>query len=121
MTAKLATIKPIIGMIKPRLGRSIGDDQARYQDRDERKPWRKWYKTTRWQRLRMSVFERDLFTCQMCGKIESNTSQLVADHSKPHRGDVMLFWSPSNIQTLCADPCHNSKKQSQERRAEIHE
>ncbi len=118
--AKLATIKPILGFIKPRLGRSIGDEQSRYQDRDERKPWRKWYKTTRWQRLRLSVFERDLFTCQMCGKIESNTSQLVADHSKPHRGDAMLFWSASNIQCLCK-PCHDTEKQSHERRNAIAE
>lgn len=118
--AKLATIKPILGFIKPRLGRSIGDEQSRYQDRDERKPWRKWYKTTRWQRLRFSIFERDLFTCQMCSKLESNTSQLVADHRKPHRGDAVLFWSPSNIQCLCK-PCHDTEKQSQERRGAIAE
>lgn len=120
--AKLATIKPVLGVIKPRLGRSVGDDRARYQDRDDRKPWRKWYKLTRWQRLRLEIFQRDLFTCQMpgCSKVEADTSRLVADHIEPHRGDPVMFWSPSNIQCLCK-PCHDGEKQSRERAGAIAE
>ena len=80
-------------------------------------PWRKWYNLARWRRLRLTVFRRDLFTCQMpaCGRVEGNTSLLVADHRRPHRGDPQLFWDDTNIQTLCK-PCHDGVKQAEERR-----
>src|SRR5687767_3802172 len=83
-----------------------------HQDRGE--PWRKWYKTARWQRLRMRVFLRDRFTCQCgCKRIEGNTALLVADHKKPHRGSELLFWDEANVQTMFK-PCHDSEKQKQE-------
>lgn len=87
---------------------------------DRAKPWKRLYKTARWQQLRMRVFIRDLFTCQDkdCGRIEGDTSQLVADHIKPHRGDERLFWDEANIQTLCK-PCHDTKKQKEEQ-ASLH-
>ena len=50
-----------------------------------------------------------------CGKIEGDTSQLVADHRRPHRGDERLFWDERNLQCLCK-PCHDGTKQRQERR-----
>lgn len=79
-------------------------------------PWRKWYSTARWRALRMAVFVRDGFTCQWpgCGHIEANTSKLVADHRKPHRGDEALFWDEENLTTLCK-PCHDKHKQRAER------
>jgi 5-methylcytosine-specific restriction endonuclease McrA len=55
-----------------------------------------------------------LFRCQMCGKLEGDTSKLHADHRRPHRGRPNLFWDPDNIQTLCADPCHNTHKRRME-------
>ena len=48
-----------------------------------------------------------------CGRIEVDTSQLVADHKRPHRGDPELFWAPTNVQTLCK-PCHDRVKQAEE-------
>lgn len=78
-------------------------------------PWRAWYKTARWQRLRWSILLRDLFTCQICGVIEGVTSQLVADHKTAHRGDEVLFWDDGNLQCLCKT-CHDSIKQRDERR-----
>jgi 5-methylcytosine-specific restriction endonuclease McrA len=80
-------------------------------------PWRAWYGTARWKRLRMETFKRDLFTCQMvdCGKLIANPAQLVADHKVRHRGDPGLFWAPDNLQTLCTH-CHNATKQAEERR-----
>lgn len=84
--------------------------------RDKVLAWRKWYKTARWQRLRWDVLVRDRFTCQCgCGRLEADTSQLVADHIRPHRGDEALFWDPANLQCL-AKACHDSAKQSAERR-----
>lgn len=40
----------------------------------------------------------------------------VVDHKIPHDGNMKLFWDHNNWQPLCA-PCHNSWKQSQERKA----
>lgn len=113
-----------------RLGRTPsrfdGADQAgqrlskvfkdRFEQREAIEPWRAWYKTSRWQRLREDVLIRDMFTCQICGRIESDTSQLVGDHITPHRGDADLFWLPANVQCLCK-ACHDSTKQAEERRA----
>ncbi len=78
-------------------------------------PWRKWYKTARWRRLRIEIFVRDLYTCQMegCGRVEGDTSRLVCDHDKAHRGDEDRFWDPSNLKTLCKT-CHDGLKQRAE-------
>ena len=82
-------------------------------------PWRNWYKTARWARLRLRIFIRDGFQCQCgCGRIEGNTSKLVADHKVPHRGDERLFWDEDNVQTYLK-PCHDSKKQREEQ-ASLH-
>lgn len=81
-------------------------------------PWRKWYKTARWQKLRLSILLRDLFTCRMCLRVEGNTSRLVCDHIQPHRGDERLFWDASNLQCLCS-ACHDGAKQREEQ-ASLH-
>jgi 5-methylcytosine-specific restriction enzyme A len=90
----------------------VAENRSRYRDATQH--WRKWYKTSRWQRLRWAVLVRDQFTCRRCRRIESNTSLLVADHVAPHRGDEALFWDEGNLQCLCK-PCHDSAKQSEER------
>ena len=76
---------------------------------------RKQYNTSRWRKIRLMIFKRDGFKCQMngCGRVESDISRLVCDHIKPHRGDRLLFWDPENLQTLCK-PCHDSTKQREE-------
>ena len=83
----------------------------------ERPPWHKWYYLARWRDLRWSVLEAAMFTCEWCGRIEPDTSKLVADHKEPHRGDPDLFWDRENLQCLCA-PCHSSRKQRLEARGE---
>ncbi|MBR0855653.1 HNH endonuclease [Bradyrhizobium liaoningense] len=77
--------------------------------------WKRWYKTARWQALRLTIFQRDLFTCQRpeCGHLESSTALLVCDHKVPHRGDERLFWDENNLQTLCK-ACHDKIKQRDE-------
>jgi len=93
------------------------DEAGRTRYRREVTPWRKWYDTVRWKRLRWSVLTRDLFLCQMCKRTEGDTSQLVADHKRPHRGDAALFWDASNVWCLCK-PCHDSAKQREERQGD---
>lgn len=92
------------------------NEQQRSQRRDATQPWRAWYKTARWQKLRWSVLVRDLFTCQrpQCHRIEPNTSLLVADHKVAHRGDERLFWDETNLQCICKS-CHDGDKQREER------
>lgn len=111
--ARLTSIKPRLATLGARLKTAGGERIERDRLRDMR-PWRKWYKTARWQALRMQVLLRDLFTCQRCGRIEGDTSQLVADHREPHRGDEALFWDILNLWTLCV-PCHSGAKQREER------
>ncbi len=101
--------------LPPRLAPAPSTEADRHRMRDATQAWRGWYKTARWQRLRWDVLVRDRFTCRRCGRIEGNTSQLVADHIDPHRGDEALFWDAVNLQCLCK-ACHDSAKQSEERR-----
>jgi 5-methylcytosine-specific restriction protein A len=83
-------------------------------------PWKNWYSLKRWRDLRIATFIRDHFTCQMCGKLEGDTSKLSCDHKKEHRGDPALFWDADNLQTLCTEPCHVKHKQAQEQ-ATLHQ
>lgn len=114
--AKLTSIRPRLGVLRPSLSSTATNRRERDQVRDDRH-WRRWYKTARWQALRWQILVRDLFTCQWpgCGRIEGDTSKLVADHREPHRGDEALFWDADNLWCLCK-PCHDSAKQSEERR-----
>ena len=68
----------------------------------------------------MRVFERDGFTCQMCGKLQGDTRLLVCDHRRAHRGVAALFWDEDNCQTLCKSPCHDKHKQRMETASRHH-
>ncbi|QIB32645.1 HNH endonuclease [Ancylobacter pratisalsi] len=116
--ARLSTLPPRLSSLPSRLAVQSHTGPDRDRLRAALAPWRAWYKTARWRALRLSVFSRDLFTCQMagCGKVEGNTSKLVCDHVRQHRGDEALFWDERNLQTLCK-PCHDRVKQAEERRS----
>lgn len=89
-------------------------------ERRDASPLRRLYDTVRWKITRKRIFARDLFTCQMCRHIEGDTSLLVCDHVKPHRGDLALFWDDANLQTLCKSPCHDKHKQALEQASRHH-
>jgi 5-methylcytosine-specific restriction endonuclease McrA len=108
---RLTALKPRLAPAPSRLHRATDErslDRRRLADTETRKL----HKTKRWQDLRWSVLVRDLFTCQICERIEGDTSQLVCDHVEPHRGDVEKFWA-GPFQTLCK-ACHDSVKQKEE-------
>lgn len=113
--SRLKQLGPRIGSLPPRFGHLGRAEVRRDFDRWrlENQEWRRWYGLQRWKDLRWSVLERDGFTCQICGRLEGDTSQLVADHVEPHMGDPEKFWS-GELQTLCKS-CHDSTKQSMER------
>lgn len=102
--------------LKPRIGWLNDDKAAVSRARDRTHEWRAWYKTQQWRRLRWSVLVRDLFACQICGRVEADTSQLVGDHKVPHRGNEALFFDEANVWCLCKT-CHDGAKQRQERAA----
>jgi 5-methylcytosine-specific restriction enzyme A len=110
---KLRQLRGPLPVLKSRLGWLNEDKAAASRARDRVHQHRAWYKTQKWRRLRWQVLVRDLFTCQMCRTVEPKTSQLVADHKVPHRGDEGLFWDEGNLWCLCK-PCHDGAKQKEE-------
>lgn len=114
-------LKPSVGRLPPRLGFGERDrvesERHRLAERDRSVEWRRWYKTARWQKLRLRVLVRDLFTCQatgvpLVGKYPAPNSAVV-DHKVPHRGDPALFWDEDNLHAV-SKGYHDSIKQSQE-------
>jgi 5-methylcytosine-specific restriction enzyme A len=114
--ARLSSLKPSLATLPPKIG-FLKDTEAEVdRRRGEANAARSNYKTQRWRRLRWQVLVEALFTCARCGvMLGEATSQLVADHIRPHRGDEALFWDRANLQCLCK-ACHDSAKQSEERR-----
>ncbi len=76
---KLSNLRPSISALPSRLAYTQ-DASAKEQLTAAPPAWRKWYSLKRWKDLRWSILVRDLFTCAMCGKVETDTSQLHADH-----------------------------------------
>jgi 5-methylcytosine-specific restriction enzyme A len=113
---KLRQLRGPLAVLKPRVAFLNDDKAAASRARDRRVEWRAWYKTRAWRQLRWRVLMRDLFTCQMCGKVEPDTSQLVGDHKQPHKGDQALFFDENNVWCLCK-ACHDTVKQREERAA----
>lgn len=117
--ARLRAIPQRLGRVPPRLAGIGGAGGEVERDRARALlPWRQWYNSMRWRcprtGLRWHILRRDRFTCQMCGRIEPDSAQLVADHRVPHRGDEALFWDAANLWCLCK-PCHDGAKQREER------
>ena len=98
---------------------SLPQAQERFKRRDQTQPYRAWYKTAEWRKLREKVLKRDLYTCQQTGVLligkYPTPNSAVVDHIKPHRGDPALFWDENNLQAM-SKGYHDRLKQSEERR-----
>lgn len=103
--------------LEPRLAPSVrptlAPAKSEERERNVRSPWRNWYKLKRWREMRDRVLLVALFTCARCGRLEGDTSKLVCDHKRPHRGNPDLFWDERNLQCLCWE-CHSGDKQREE-------
>lgn len=121
MPSKFRTIKPLVATIKPLIGGPKGE-KARDQHRRNTQPWRNWYKTPRWEKLRREAFKRDGYICQRSGDACTGKGNdpyaPVANHKVPHHGDPDLFWDINNIETV-TKRVHDSLIQAEERRAAI--
>lgn len=91
-------------------GKRVGDACDRCGQGWRRESGRKWahlYNCTRWRKSR-EVWLANNPMCVECGRngIARGGNQL--DHIIPHNGDLLLFWSADNWQTLCVE-CHGRK------------
>lgn len=68
--------------------------------------------TYAWQKARKR-FLAEHPMCVMCEEQGVLRGATIVDHITPHRGDMELFWEPSNWQALCK-PHHDGAKQSME-------
>lgn len=82
-------------------------------------PYHHLYNTKQWRRLRHYHLQ-DNPLCVFCLAKGNTTAANIADHIKPHRGDVSLFYEASNIQSLCKR-CHDSTKQRMEKGGQVTE
>ena len=117
---KLRNIGTTLSIASPKLAYAQGDKRAADRSREQLAPWRLWYRTARWQRLRHEAFLRDGYVCQRSGILcigrHPAPNSPVANHKKPHKGDPALFWDINNIETV-SKQVHDSLIQAEERRA----
>lgn len=82
---------------------------SQYRDQGKRTADKKLRQSAKYKAWRTLVFERDDYTCVMCGdcnrKGRGKTLKLHADHIKPFALYPELRFEPSNGRTLCV-PCH---------------
>jgi len=78
------------------------------------KPWRAWYKSARWQALRLAQLSKQPL-CERCWESGKVTAATVVHHRKKHEGNEVLFFDPANLASSCA-PCHDATEQQIERR-----
>lgn len=64
------------------------------------------YKTQGWKRLRKVILARDFGLCQECRRRGAITKGNIVHHKVEAREDLSLFWSESNLETVCV-ACHN--------------
>lgn len=63
------------------------------------------YNTRKWRAWRKAVFERDNYTCALCG--DAKGGNLQADHIRPRYWYPELTYVVANGRTLCF-PCHKA-------------
>ncbi len=120
---KLKALPPLLTSLSPRFGPAdrFQQEQARHQRRYDEQPWRKWYGTADWSRLRNEVFQRDRWKCQQTGVLcvakHPAPRSPVAHHKIPHKGNPILFWDIDNIETVSKE-WHDGEGQALERGAE---
>lgn len=111
---KLTTLKPRLKAMAPKLKTAREVRDTRYSPDAQ---VRSWYKSARWQALRLEVLARDLYTCRQTGVVLTGKSPApnspVVDHVIPHKGDERLFWDPNNLQAV-SKAYHDSDKRKME-------
>ncbi|MDR3512644.1 MAG: hypothetical protein P4L73_13495 [Caulobacteraceae bacterium] len=86
-----------------------------YEQRRAERAWRGWYKTKRWTRIRADQLEREPW-CWRCLEAGIRTWATVCNHTIPHRGDPVRFWT-GPFDSLCKHH-HDSDQQRAELEAD---
>lgn len=85
--------------------------------RDAEAEQRSWYKTARWQKLKLRVHVRDSYVCQvtqvLCVGKHPDDNSPVADHIVEPEGDPELFWDENNVRTV-SKAWHDSERQREQ-------
>jgi len=104
-------------MFRPAHLPSRREQRREFDQRRDEQEWRQWYKTARWQKLKLRVHARDLYTCKATGVLCSGKhpapNSPVADHIAEHNGDAQLFWDEDNIRTVSKE-FHDSERQREQ-------
>ena len=66
------------------------------------------YQSQAWRKLSARVRVRDLYTCQVCGKVQGVNESYVEDHIVKRRIGKDKAMDSSNLWLLCRQ-CHNKK------------
>lgn len=117
---RLKYLPPLLRREPPRLKREAFAEPERNRKRYQEQPWRKWYGTAEWQRLRLEAFERDGYICQRSGEmcIKGGTGQEpnapVCNHIIPHKGNRELFFNLDNLECV-SKRVHDSLIQAEEK------
>lgn len=77
-----------------------------------REDWHYLYNRKAWKQLRLDHLTKEPL-CVFCLRDGKLTPATVVDHITPHKGSVDLFFSPTNLQSLCKLH-HDSSKQKSE-------
>lgn len=80
----------------------------------EARRYRKLYNSARWRAARLLQLAKQPL-CEECIKQRRTTPATVVNHRKAHKGDLVLFWSAANHQSVCK-PHHDGPIQAAERR-----
>lgn len=85
--------------------------------RTRSQPWRQWYGTQEWKKLKQAAHLRDRWICQRTGELcigkHPEPNSPVANHRTPHRGNRALFFDLNNIETV-AKHVHDSEIEREE-------
>jgi len=76
------------------------------------KAWKHLYNTALWKALRLQQLKKSPI-CGYCDSQGRVTIANIVDHIKPHKGDEILFYKPSNLQSMCKQH-HDSTKAREE-------
>lgn len=114
---KLSNIQGPLSVVANPLAPAHRNVNDRSAYRYKTTPWRAWYTSKRWAKLRKEILNRDMYTCTEpeCGiLLVHKTNLLIAHHKKAHKGIPELFWDKDNITTVCKQ-CHDGIIQKRER------
>lgn len=95
--------------------RAIANKRAREEYRSD--PHRWMYNLPEWRNPKIGIKHARLAmepSCRECAKADIVTAATEVDHIIPHRGDMDLFISIENTQSLCRR--HHSMKTAREKR-----